>query len=336
MMTRVGLLVAILAVGAIAGCLGGDSGGVESSRDGGGSDAQGSDTQPAPTPETSDEAGALRVRTLDPEQRPVGRSQVALAETDVAVLTDTEGSGTFSHLAPGTYTVLASKPGYRPLQEGGRVVQILAGQVADVALELEPVKVVTAATSFHETIPIDGFIACSVSAGLVGTADECGKGVTVGGSTYLRDPNDNSSHPWLIDNEQVRGFWVEMQWAPTSTLLGSNLYPLVYGWQDCDGTAGAVSCIYRESFARYGHGGSSPVRFLVPEGAEKNITGTFRDSENFVFPHPMNVDVRPHVEPLVPGTAVGYNVMYQQRYELYISVFYGEEPAADFTALPTA
>ncbi|HEY3380957.1 MAG TPA: carboxypeptidase-like regulatory domain-containing protein [Vicinamibacterales bacterium] len=95
-----------------------------------------------------------RITAVD-SGRPLVRARVQLSSTDVpglvAAVTDQEGRYTFANLPPGTYTLVASKPGFvslahgarSPQRPGGRVVLAQGQQARDIDVRLPRGGVVT-------------------------------------------------------------------------------------------------------------------------------------------------------------------------------------------------
>jgi hypothetical protein len=314
---------ACLAILLLAGCV---SGQPEAAKE----NANPDDVAPsnAPDAKATDATGAIDVRIQDDERNPIPKALVEVAATGLVRLTDDAGRASFNGLEPKKYTLLVSKTGYRNPDEKGRILDVKAGEVNQVEITLLALAIVTEETSYYEVEPMQGFIACSVGFYFLGEWNQCGRGVNVSGTTYFRDPNDNSTHVWTIDNPQYTAWHMEGLWTPTNSALGTNLRTVVYGYLSCNN---AVSCVYMESFGS--RAGPSPLRWLTEEGTGTNITN--RIGKEAKFPHHMEIEVRPSIHSLVPGTAPAtHSIMYQQRYDLYMSVFYGMPHPAGYTALP--
>ncbi|MBI2076749.1 MAG: carboxypeptidase regulatory-like domain-containing protein [Euryarchaeota archaeon] len=285
---------------------------------------------PAQEPKPTDDAGSISVAVVTDDLLPVANAQVVVIEPERAALTDELGHATFNQVPPGERTVVASKPGYRTVPEKGVLVKVEAGSVSEVTFTLMALQVVTANSSFHRIIPMQGFISCGGYVAPVGDLNRCGQGVFVQGQWYLRDPNNNSTHPYAIEVRGVEDIWAELQWQPANDALGKTLRFWNYPKRTCTETG----CSYTSPIG--GKGGSSPVRWNRLQGADQNITKSleYAHGKDLKFPATMWVDVWPTSEPVVSGVNVGYSVFYQQRYSMWVSVFYGQPAPADHTAMP--
>lgn len=91
-------------------------------------------------------AGGLRGKVLDADfAQPLPNVTVRIEETGQAVATDASGNYFFNELAPGTYSISATRGGYRT--QTGRRVAISAGGVTEASFELS-----------GEVVELDDFI----------------------------------------------------------------------------------------------------------------------------------------------------------------------------------
>ena len=314
------LIVAIL----LGGCVGGEPTGSSPKAATDGPPIGAAEEAPEPVP--TEDTGALAVTVLTSEVQPVGAASVTLTGTSQRAHTDLYGRATFNGLQPGSYTILAAKPGYRTVQDRGRIVDIRAQEITSVKLTLEPVALVTADTSYHRSHPFKGFIACGTEVrppAIAAQSFPCGRGVSYSGQTVGRDPNDNSTHPFALDNVQVQAWLLESRWTPSQAALGSKLFFRIGRGLTCSGT----NCNW-ERLADQVVGGS-PLRWLRLEGPQKNITRYF-GSEPKNYPTTLITDVRVACGDTPPCAAA----MVQQNYVAYLTVFYGKEPTPDFSMFP--
>jgi outer membrane receptor protein involved in Fe transport len=80
-------------------------------------------------------AGGLRGKVLDADfSQPLPNVTVRVEDTGQAVQTDASGNYFFNELAPGTYSISASRSGYRT--QAGRRVAIASGGVAEASFQL--------------------------------------------------------------------------------------------------------------------------------------------------------------------------------------------------------
>ena len=314
----------LLSVVALAGCLTENQPTATSF-----SAATSSDAVPpsADVPAPTEDLGALIVVVTTTELIPVEGAFVELRATDRSGRTSPAGDITFNDLDPGRYTVLAAKPGFRAREEEGRVADVVAGTTGELQLVLDPIAIVTPETSYIDVIPLRGYLACSIDAftGLSttfgGYSNYCGRGVAVGGQVVGANPNDNSSHTWTIQNMQVEGWWFEAVWQPSASALSDELLFSTQKSYSCLN----VTCTGSGSFSS--GGGPSPFRRMVTEGADRNITTKF-GAEPVEFPQTINTLVRGFC------TSPCASFTLEQGYSVWVSVFYGRDPPADYTALP--
>lgn len=300
------LLLAIV----LAGCLGGASGPAETSSTGLANDV-------------TDETGALKVRVMDSEQRPVADARVALPALERAADTDAEGVVTFGDLAPEKYTVVVAKPGFQAAQPQGTVIAVEAGVVTELRLRLDPVPIVSDETSYHRTLIFRGFISCSAEWMRVATLinrTQCGKGVNVGTTTVGKDPSENASHAWAIENNQIQTVLAEATWKQSGAGTGAQLYFSTHTSFTCTST----SCQYGNELA--GKGGGSPFRLVVEEGIAHNITKVLGGS-TAVYPKPVWSAARTHCGGGCPAAAT-----FQQSYDLLMSAWYGSPAPPGWSA----
>lgn len=66
-------------------------------------------------------------------QQAVPEAEITISKLNLSTVTATDGSFAFSDIAPGTYNVLATKPGYT---ESKKAVTVFSGQTAEVSLSM--------------------------------------------------------------------------------------------------------------------------------------------------------------------------------------------------------
>jgi hypothetical protein len=270
------------------------------------------------------DAGSLIVKVTTASYEPVQGASVVLDKTEHATISGADGSATFNNLVPGKYTVLVAKAGYHSPQAKGRIVLVEAEKIAETNMILDPVAVVNEDSSYSVVVPFNGYIACSTQS-VYGYTSYCGRGVSPGGITLLRDPNDNSTHPWKVENPYMVGVFLEVEWTP-STDLGKQLYAANSREFNC---SSAGTCIPSSSFMA--GGGYSPIRLSKIEGTQGNLSKSF-GTDPAKFPRQVWADVRSYC----PSVDCQFSLTINQRYEAWLSVFYGEEPDPNYTALAKA
>jgi hypothetical protein len=278
-------------------------------------------TSAAPVAQPTVETGSISVLVTDREMVPIGTVEVALVGLDATTFTDAEGRATFNDLQPSSYTVVAAKPGYSPVEKHGRVVDVAAGEITETRLTLEPIAVVDAASSYSATLHFRGFIACSFDGEIIGYTSYCGRGLNVAGQSIARDPNDNSTHPWSIDNNQIQAFIVEAEWQPSISALGTEMMIRTGASIGCSPYACTIGSSLGTSAA-----GASPLRAATFEQPDNRITNTLGGA---AYPRQVWSEGRAYC-----GPTCTLNLFLNQPYDMWVSVFYGKEPPQDWSALP--
>jgi hypothetical protein len=271
-----------------------------------------------PTPRPG--LGALYVVVTTTEMLPVRSAQVVVADTSLVALTDAAGRVVFNDVEPGSYTLLAAKPGYRALQDKGRIARVASDEVSEVRLGLDPAPVVTAEHAYNKTHHFRGFISCAWDVKL--HKYNCGRGKTVAGQNVGRDPNENSVHVWQLDNIQLQTVVSEAVWTPTGAGLGAELYVGLYSHYSCNLTSCSTSNEVR------GVGGRSPVSLVIHEGVDQNLTKRFSRTASS-YPRNAYSEVKAYCAESCTAMAA-----FQQNYELYVTVFYAQEAPPGWSALP--
>ena len=112
-------------------------------------------TQPAPR-----DAGRLEGIVYDAEFNPLKGVRVNVSDHPVSVFTDGRGTFAVDEVSPGEHTVLAELAGYR---QATQRVQIAAGEIRSMRLELEPVKTVE---TYAELIQYSGHMTVGLATAL--------------------------------------------------------------------------------------------------------------------------------------------------------------------------
>ena len=291
-----------------------------------------------PEPDASPQAatsgsgmGTIEVTVTTTELAPVEGVEVVLFETMFANYTDANGYAVFTDLEPRNYTVVAAKPGFRPVQERGRAVDVLADEVATVKLTLDRVELVTPGTSYYKTIPFNGFMTCSLYGAVIGYTSYCGRGVTTTSGQQVGDPNDRTIHPWDVENVQIQTMLFEVKWTPSQATLGSQLWARIMATTSCTGASGQ-SCEPYDQID--GRNGKSPLIVRKDEGDKNNLTKKIAVYNKGKFPYKVYDEVRAWCHSATAGGDCYLTLMINQRYEGWQSAFYGAPQPDGFTALP--
>lgn len=241
----------------------------------------------------SQTTGLIRGVVVDNAIKPLGGVAVTLTVPDgPAKMAKTTDAGTFGFdgLAPGTYFVKAAKLGYFDAQQS---VDVVAGVAeppsAKILLQANP-----QALPFFETVAWDGFIECSARAILYGVALCEG----IGNDDIAYDHNLTAGIPTFAQGELV--------WDSTQS-LGDELS---FNWRrddtdddyiDTEGPSPLLLNASYDLFAENEVGEGQPLRTVIFTGHN------------------------PLTEP-PGGLTWGVGVQLQQRFTMYLHVFYNFVP----------
>ena len=275
---------------------------------------------PSLSADASEDVGIVDGVVIDDAVNPVVGAQVATmsAAGVIQTLTDGEGKFVLNGVTPGRQTLFAAALGYDSV---AKTVDVLAGQVTSVSLTISPIPVVQ---PYVETFgPFEGYFECRMAR--LGTTGECG---WLGGSnphpTQLY-PNDKSIFRFNITSEDYRTFVGDMRWQQGS-FATSTAMRLAFSYEKRDSNHYFCS----------GEGGT-PLqwRWEYPDvDASKcaRIGSTEEPDRPYLKDNPMRAYAN------VPfGTEA--NPVYlslQQRFEVIVTVFYGEPAPQEFNGFPDA
>lgn len=291
----------------------------------------------------SDTTGAIQGTVLSMDELPVAGANVGLLGVDVPdAKTDESGIFVFGDLEPGTYSIVVAALMFESASE---TVDVVAGEVKDVEIRL----IDTAAEGIPYTRvlgPFNGKFFCGFATAAVtgpckffsfpassplAPVEGAYQGVAGDENNIWILPRaieGNKSHP----NDVSGGAVVEITWTPTSGasrwLSGS--IEMVEETDDGTGTRNGTDSIYWDEEM-----GEGPLKLMAEPG---KVSDNARGGEM------MPLDVRgftvgvfpigdpngPVVEPLFPLTPAAYT---EQPFQVWITLFYNQAPAADYTVL---
>lgn len=324
MRVAVPLLLVALLVAPLTGCVGS-----EDPLDAAALDPVASEG-PAPAAEASTAAGfgSLRVFAHLPDRSPLANVSVEVANR--TALTGVDGLARFADLPIGFYEVNATKEGHRAARVG---VQVTSGAEAyteaalSVAAAAAPAAPVAHADA-PEVYEFEGYFECSATY-LIVTGDcltlvdnvtsQAGAPVSPGESS-----NTLNAFEFPLDLGWKSAV-LELEWAQTATSTTDGMSIALEPTEaPADGHA-----------ARYARVQGQSVLRLELHAGEKHETATADD-----MPNPLGGEiVRARVFQLGefhnPGGTpfLGVGAALGQRFTLYVSVFYGERAADDYSAL---
>lgn len=305
-MARWGTIFWVLAVSTIlAGCSG--QAGPESD-------------QPELSVDATGETGAVEGVVIDDAVNPVVGAQVATTSAAGVVQSVTEESGKFvlNGVTPGRQTIFAAALGYNSV---AKVVEVVAGEVTSISLTISPIPIVQ---PFVETFgPYEGYFECRLAR--LGTTGECGW--LGGGFDHPTElyPNDKSIFRFNITSEDYRTFVGDMRWQQGS-FATSTAMRLAFSYDKRDSNHYFCS----------GEGGT-PLqwRWAYPdiEASEcARVGSTDEPDRPYLKDNPMRAYAN---VPFGTDTNPVY-LSLQQRFEVIVTVFYGEPAPAEFNGFPDA
>lgn len=252
-------------------------------------------TTTAPTATVSDVTGSIEGVVTNEESLPLQGASIGLEDSALTAATDAAGKFVFNDLEPRAYTVFASKLGFG---SAGRAVTVMAGEVADVQIQLQAISVTN--DSFYLTIPFEGYMQCSISAF---SPVNCNAEGAAG--------EDKTS--WIVDVDRtypLKEAVIELTWVPTSPTTGQEME--IEFCEDIESRQ--VLCAQGQVDAWYTYAdGPPPVTLRVsdiPKEATQLLVGA--------------------------GAKFGAAPVVQQRFTEYLTWCYVEKCADDFSALPPA
>jgi hypothetical protein len=268
------------------------------------------------------EVGAVEGRVVDDAVNPIAGAQVGIT-LDSGILqavADAQGGFVIPNVPAGRHTIGAIALGYT---SAAKSIEVAVGEVTSVTLALVPIPVVE---PYVETFgPYQGYFECRMAR--LGTTGECGWG---GGSvphpTQLY-PNDKSIFRFNITSEDYRTFVGDMRWQQGS-FATSTAMRLAFSYDK------------RTSNHWFCSGeGPNPLqwRWEYPD-VESSVCTSSQDGADGEPDRPYIKDNPMRAYANVPfGTNT--NPVYlslQQKFDVIVTVFYGEPAPAEFNGFPDA
>lgn len=257
-----------------------------------------SSVAPAPPPEPTAEFGSLMGLVTDDEKQPLVGVTVAILENEARTLSDEAGAFVFNDLSPGKYRLVTEKLGY---ESAARVAEVRVGEVTQITFALRSLADIK--EPFMVVLPFKGFIQCSVNPNYAMFPCE---GIT--GTSQYR-------FPFEIDtNYTVQEIVEELVWKP-STPGTAETMELDICLPNPDPVEEKLMC-YSTGFNKYSTG-PSPLSLLVAKGdLPKNDT-------KFI------AAAGPDYRASSPN-----KILYQQPFNIYVSICYEQDCGENYTALP--
>ncbi|HEX9816125.1 MAG TPA: carboxypeptidase-like regulatory domain-containing protein [Candidatus Thermoplasmatota archaeon] len=266
------------------------------------------------------DTGIIDGIVIDDSVNPIVGAQIAVTTTAAVVqaVTDTSGRFLLQGIPPGRQTLFAAALGYDSV---AKAVDVVAGQVTSVSLTIQAIPIVQ---PYVETFgPYEGYFECRMAR--LGTTGECGwGGGNVPHPTQLY-PNDKSIFRFNITSEDYRSFVGDMRWQQGS-FATSTAMRLAFSYDKRDSSHWFCS-----------GEGPNPLqwRWEYPDTDTSkcaSVGGTDEPDRPYIKDNPMRAYAN------VPfGTET--NPVYlslQQRFQVIVTVFYGEPAPAEFNGFPDA
>jgi hypothetical protein len=264
------------------------------------------------------DAASLGGIVVDDSQAPVAGAAVGLIEPHLSVVTDTGGAFRFGNLAPGVYTLQAARVGF---ESAAKRIELHANDEARVTITMLPLAV---QVPYHDSIgPFKGYFECQIgtAAGFISpcTGDVL-HGQDLNGIVF---PGDKRKLVYNLSSDSWQTMVGEARWTQTSyaTSSGMAVYPSYL--------KRATSHWWCEASGR------SPIQFRLEKKLDSVCTSTSRNTD----PQP-SMKVNPLIlqaDPGFGGTSTDnppVRLIYQQHFELFMTVFYGEPAPAKYSGFP--
>jgi hypothetical protein len=285
---------------ALAGCLGG-----------GGEADGGPDDPAAPSKPVDQDAakGQILGIVVTDESQPIRGVEIATTPSEYKATSDEGGHFVIPNVEPGTYTLLANRLGF---QSYATKVEVVAGQAVEKTIQLTALAI---KESYHETFPFRGVHQCTFS--IVVWVSPCdypytavyytalGQGVNL---SQYGAPAEPLANKWRYNTKLdnfTSGIVSELSWQYTSA--ASQRMMLVVSCAKYDPVLDTCSGWSKDAE------GTSPVRlaWTLPKGQDLFMTRVY-----------------------LPFFDV--QVAIDQKFDVYHTVFWGDEPPEKFSALPDA
>lgn len=281
------------------------------------------------------ESGVVQGTILTEETLPIVGALVALQNSAFSTTTDSAGFFQLANVSPGKYVLLVGALGY---DSAARQIEIMKAQITSASLVLRAIEVQSA--TFVEILHFVGFFECALATDP--WISSCSYPYTAAWGT-LNGTGLNPGLPRDIQNNQHRfNFTIrpnvgqlqaEVVWQPASAAATRMMILILCGdydyvWDEClDGIR------YRNAEdERADVRGTSPIKFTVnrEEFYTENAKGTKYDLEKYPEVWIMNYIGLPWGEADTPGDE---QLAFQQKFEVWDSVFYNGEGPVDWTVL---
>jgi hypothetical protein len=273
----------------------------------------------APDAAFSEDTGGVKGTVVTDETSPIAGAAVSLSPLGVSGVTASDGSFSFSNIAPGRYTVFAASLGY---EAGAQQVEVLAGEVKTVTMILSAIAIVEPRTEVYG--PFNGFMQCRMSTPL--SSGACGF-LPLVGNTTITSVWTNDKVIWnfgKFTSEDFSAIVFESRWTPSSAATNPNMNqifsydgrPGTHWWADVGSSSSPINLVWIRG--EEGPGGQIPSG-TPDEHKEPTMNHTLRTWITIPFAS-------------VPPVEMAY----EMRFEMMVTVYYSSLPPEGYSAFADA
>lgn len=271
--------------------------------------------------------GILSGRVLDDEFRSLENATVAVPALDVEQSTGADGTYRLVNLAPGAYDAIAVKLGY---QAQGRRVEIEADETTEVTFTLTPLP---ANGTYYELYAYVGFQPCQwyfegalahctyPYTNAYGTAKRNGVNLSnYGLPPDVQDNRDRYFYPVRLDHTGGVG---ELFWQASSAAAAWEILIVDCAWYDP---------FWDECVPPGSPAGTTGTRYITKVGRNPIRI-------EWKHPNPKHLELLPKMMLRAnvygdPSGGLQAGLAFDQKIQMYSTVFYGSPPPEGFTAGP--
>lgn len=230
-----------------------------------------------------------------------GAAVTVMKPVELRAATDEDGRFGFTGLAEGTYVLRFEKTGFETLD---RAVPVLPGQVAKLTLPMRALAVQSNET-YHELYEFRGFLSCGLGTRVI-TYSFCATST----SFFEVDPNDKFLFEFNV-SAGAKTVIVDMDWTPVGGVSARELLVVVDTlWVERDNER--VEMGREQGPPPFQQRNDKGQKFPVQQ-SDTNVTWRTRVFAPF---------------------SVAPTVIFQQPYELFVTVWFNGHAPENFTALP--
>jgi hypothetical protein len=266
-------------------------------------------------------AGSIVGTVVDDATLPLSGATVAILALSLQVQTDENGGFRLGNIPPGAHTVDAVKLGY---MSGSKRVEVLANEpTTGAVITLTPIPIVE---PYVETIgPFSGYFECHIGSVFITSCAGDSIDQTLDRLVF---PNNKRFMFYDLSSDNWETQWGEARWSPAAVASASGMavYP-------------SYSKRYEEDNGGHWYceaDGNSPIWFRYDAVEERSVCTSQGGDDP-----PAAVATNPLMLVADPGFArppgeVLPRVLIQQKFEVIMTIFYGEPAPDEYTAFPDA